>query len=132
MRILPEMKISSSVRRHCAHYRQIQIQHRYDRLGLNRFLNLCLGSQCGPAQRYGPVGGRRLKSGLFNRYVIVGILEVLRHNHADWHMIVLSIIARRRAQSVAVSISRKIREKDATGSRKKRLGYTRDYDVREA
>ena len=29
----------------------------------------------------------------------------------------------RRAQSVAGSISRKIRKKDATGSRKKRLGY---------
>jgi hypothetical protein len=31
---------------------------------------------------YGPVGGRRLKSGLFNRFVIVGILEVFGHNHA--------------------------------------------------
>ena len=40
-------------------------------------------SQCGPAQRYGPVGGRRLKSGLFNWYVIVGISEVFGHNHAD-------------------------------------------------
>ncbi len=39
--------------------------------------------QCGPAQGYGLVGGRRLKSGLFNRYVIVGISEVFGHNHAD-------------------------------------------------
>jgi hypothetical protein len=38
-------------------------------------------------------------------------------------MIVLSIIARHRAQSVADSSSRKIREKDATDSRKKRLGH---------
>jgi hypothetical protein len=68
-------------------------------------------------------GGRPL----FNRYVIVGISEAFRvaikKSRVRWHMIVLSIIARRRAQSVAVSISRKIREKDATCSRKKRLGY---------
>jgi hypothetical protein len=43
MRILPEMTISSSIRRHCAHYRQIQIQPRYDRLGLNRFQNVLQG-----------------------------------------------------------------------------------------
>jgi hypothetical protein len=73
------------------------------------------------------VGGRRLKSGLFNRYVIVAISEAfgvaIKKSRVRWHMIVLSIIARRRAKSVAVSISRKIREKDATGLRKKRLGY---------
>ena len=78
--------------------------------------------------RCGPVGGRRLKSGLFNRYVIVGISEAfgvaIKKSRVRWHMIVLSIIARRRAQSVVVSISRKIREKDVTGSRKKHLGYT--------
>jgi hypothetical protein len=39
--------------------------------------------QCGPAQRYGLVGGRRLKSGLFNRYVIVGISDLFGNNHAD-------------------------------------------------
>ncbi len=42
-RILPEMTISSSVRRHCAHYRQIQIQPQYNRLGMNRFQDQCLG-----------------------------------------------------------------------------------------
>jgi hypothetical protein len=46
-----------------------------------------------------------------------------------WHMIVLSIIARHRALSVADPSSRKILEKDATDSRKKRLGYS--YCTRE-
>jgi hypothetical protein len=81
-----------------------------------------------PGPRCGPMGGRRLKRGLFNRYVIVGISEAfgvaIKKSRVCWHMIILSIIARCRAQSVAVSISRKIREKDATGSRIKRLGYT--------
>ncbi len=36
-----------------------------------------------PGPRYGPVGGRRPKSALFNRYAIVGISEVFGHNHAD-------------------------------------------------
>ncbi len=71
------------------------------------------------------MGGRRLKNGLFNRYVIVGISEAfgvaIKKSHVRWHMIVLSIIARHRAQSVAGSSSRKIRETDATGSREKRL-----------
>jgi hypothetical protein len=40
-----------------------------------------------------------------------------------WYMIVLSIIERHRAQSVADSSWRKNREKDATDSRKKRLCY---------
>ncbi len=42
-----------------------------------------LQSSVPPCPRYGPVGGRRLKSGLFNRYVIVVISELFRHNHAD-------------------------------------------------
>ncbi len=42
-----------------------------------------LQSSVRPGPRYGPVGNRRLKSGLFNWYVIVGILEVFGHNHAD-------------------------------------------------
>ncbi len=42
-----------------------------------------LQSSVRPGPRYGPVGCRRLKSGLFNRYVIVGISEVFGHNHAD-------------------------------------------------
>ncbi len=40
----------------------------------NKMMPACLRScnlQCGPAQGCGPVGGRRLKSKLFNRYVIV-------------------------------------------------------------
>jgi hypothetical protein len=51
------------------------------------------------------VGGSGLKSGLFNRYVIFGISEVLGHNHADLQ-----------------SGWRKIREKDAADSRKKLFG----------
>ncbi len=86
-----------------------------------------LQSSVRPGPRCGQVGSRRLKSELFNRYVIVGNSEAfgvaIKKSRVRWHMIVLSIIARRRAQSVAVSISWKIREKDATGSRKKRLGY---------
>ncbi len=62
--------------------------------------------QCGPAQRCGPVGGHRLKSNLFNRYVIV---YDCGHDHAD-HVIVGTwsfrnippIIDRHRAQSVAL------------------------------
>ena len=81
-----------------------------------------------PGPRCGPVGGRRLKSGLFNRYVIVGISEAfgvtIKKSRVLWHMIVLSIIARHSAQSVADSSWRKIREKDAADSRKKRLGYS--------
>ncbi len=73
------------------------------------------------AQRYGPLGGRLLKSGLFNLYVIVGISEVFGHNHADLQSVTPAlahaIIARHSAQSVMNSSSRKIREKDATGSR---------------
>ncbi len=42
-----------------------------------------LQSSVRPGPRYGQVGGSRLKSGLFNRYVIVGISEVFGHNHAD-------------------------------------------------
>ncbi len=72
-----------------------------------------------PGPRCELVGGSRLKSGLFDRYVIVGISEAfgvdIKKSREFWHMIVLSIIARRRAQSVVGSISRKIREKDATG-----------------
>ncbi len=55
-----------------------------------------------------------------------GVRSRHQKSRVRWHMIirvVLSIIAQRRAQSVAGSISRKIREKDATGSRKKRLSY---------
>jgi hypothetical protein len=82
-----------------------------------------LQSSVRPGPRCGPVGGRRLKSGLFNRYVIVGISEAfgvaIKKSHVRWHMIVLSIIALHHAQSVADSSSRKNREKDATGSRKK-------------
>jgi hypothetical protein len=33
------------------------------------------------------MGDRRLKSGLFNRYVIVGISEVFGNNHADHHSV---------------------------------------------
>jgi hypothetical protein len=80
-----------------------------------------------PGPRCGPVGGRRLKSGLFNRYVIVGISEAfgvaINKSRVRWHMIFLSIIARHRAQSVADSSSRKIRENYAADSRKKRFGY---------
>jgi hypothetical protein len=47
-------------------------------------------------------------------------------SHLRWHMIILSIIARHRAQSVADSSSRKIREKDATYSRKKRFEHLED------
>jgi hypothetical protein len=86
--------------------------------------------QCGPAQGYGPVGGRRLKSWLFNRYVIVVILEVFGHNHTDLQPVTPALAhdrsvnyrtapdSKRRGFS-----SRKIREKGATDSRKKRLGY---------
>ncbi len=51
------------------------------------------------------------------------ITPTFSQSRRRWHMILLSIIARHRAQSVADSSSRKIRERDATGSRKKRLGY---------
>jgi hypothetical protein len=83
-----------------------------------------------PGPRYGPVGGRRLKSGLFNWYVIFGISEVFGHNHADLQSVTPAL-----AHDPSVNYStaprpkrrgfkfEKIREKDATGSRKKRLGY---------
>jgi hypothetical protein len=45
-----------------------------------------------------------------------------RQSRRHWHMTLLSSIARHRAQSVADSSSRKVREKDATDSSKKRLG----------
>ncbi len=84
-----------------------------------------LQSSVRPGQRCRPVGGCRLKSGLFNRYVIVGISEAfgvaIKESRLRWPMIrvVLSITALHRAQSVAGSSSRTIPEKDATGSRKK-------------
>ncbi len=37
------------------------------------------------------VDGRRLKSGLFNRYVIVGISELFGNNHADHHSVTLAL-----------------------------------------
>ncbi len=48
---------------------------------------------------------------------------ITRTLRRHWHMILLSIIARHSTQSVTDSSSRKFREKDATGSRKKCLGY---------
>ena len=48
---------------------------------ISLFEELQSSVRAGPS--YGPVGGCRLKSGLFNRYVIVGISEVFGHNHAD-------------------------------------------------
>ena len=50
-----------------------------------------LQSSVRPGPRCGPVGGRRLKSGLFNRYVIVGISEVFGHNHADLQSVTLAL-----------------------------------------
>ncbi len=62
-------------------------------------MTACLKScslQYDPAQDAGPVGGRRLKSGLFNRYAIVGISEAfgvaIKKSRVRWHMIALSII----------------------------------------
>jgi hypothetical protein len=53
-----------------------------------------------------------------------GVRSRIKKSRLLWHMIALSIIARHRAQSVAGSISRKIREKDATLSREKRYRHT--------
>jgi hypothetical protein len=83
-----------------------------------------------PGPRYGPVGGSRLKSELFNRYVFVGISEVFGHNHADLQSVTPALA---HDHSVNYSTAQrpkrrgfkfeKIREKDATASRKKRLGF---------
>jgi hypothetical protein len=51
------------------------------------------------------------------------ITRTFSQSRRHWHMISLSIIARHRALSVADSSWTQIREKDATDSGKKRLGY---------
>jgi hypothetical protein len=71
-----------------------------------------------------------MKSELFNRYVLVGISEKFGHNHTD-----LQSVTQALAHDPSVNYStaqrpkrrgfkfEKNREKDATGSRKKLLGY---------
>jgi hypothetical protein len=51
------------------------------------------------------------------------ITLTISQSRRHWHMIILSIIAQHRPQSVAGSSSRKNRQKDATRSRKKRLRH---------
>ncbi len=79
------------------------------------YLSEELQSSAWPCPRCGPVGDHRLKSGLFNRYVIVGISEAfgvaIKNSRVLWHMIVLLIIARHRAQRVPDSSSRKFEKR---------------------
>ncbi len=74
--------------------------------------------QCGPAQRYGQVGGSRPKSGLFNRYVIVGISEVFGHNHAD-------------LQSVTPALAHDCSANNSTAPRPKRRGFKLEKNSRK-
>ncbi len=77
-----------------------------------------LQSSVWPGPRYGPVGCRRLKSGLFNRYVIVGISDVFGHNHAD-------------LQSVTPALAHDPSVNYSTAPHPKRRGLKRRIQVRK-
>ncbi len=81
-----------------------------------------------PAQRCGQVGGAadwivHCSIGMEFQRSLEPITQAMKTSGRRWHMIVPTIIARHRAQSVACSSSRKFRETDATFLREKCLSY---------
>jgi hypothetical protein len=74
--------------------------------------------QCMQAQGYGPVGGRRLKCGLSNRYVIVVISELFQNNHAD-------------LQSVTPALAHDPSVNYSTAQRPKRRGFKFEKNSRK-
>ena len=95
----------------------------------------CLSAIFSPARpKMRASGWQPTEKWTFNRYVIVGISEAfgvaIKKSRVRWHMIVLSIIARRRAQSVAVSSFEKNSRKGCDRFEKKTSGLPSPWACR--